>query len=113
MSAAVWRVPAALAAIVACAPIARADVTARDDAGNTVTLPAPARRVISLAPHATELIYAAGGGAKLVGTVTYSDYPPAARAVPRVGDNKALDLERIAALKPDLIAQYGEPPLRS
>ncbi|HDR8937834.1 cobalamin-binding protein [Burkholderia vietnamiensis] len=106
MNAAVWRVPVALAAIVACAPIARADVTARDDAGNTVTLPAPAQRVISLAPHATELIYAAGGGAKLVGTVTYSDYPPAARAVPRVGDNKALDLERIAALKPDLIVVW-------
>ncbi|MGU7781787.1 cobalamin-binding protein [Burkholderia sp. PU8-34] len=85
------------------APPARADVSARDDAGNAVTLPAPAQRVVSLAPHATELIYAAGGGAKLVGTVTYSDYPGAAKAVPRVGDNKALDLERIAALKPDLI----------
>ncbi|GBH24770.1 cobalamin-binding protein [Burkholderia vietnamiensis] len=106
MNAAVWRVPVAPAAIVAFAPIARADVTARDDAGNTVTLPAPAQRGISLAPHATELIYAAGGGAKLVGTGTYSDYPPAARAVPRVGDNKALDLERIAALKPDRIVGW-------
>ncbi|MGU7771116.1 cobalamin-binding protein [Burkholderia sp. MR1-5-21] len=85
------------------APSAQADVSARDDAGNTVTLPMPAQRVVSLAPHATELIYAAGGGAKLVGTVTYSDYPSAAKSVPRVGDNKALDLERIAALKPDLI----------
>jgi iron complex transport system substrate-binding protein len=85
---------------------AHADVTARDDDGNTVTLAAPAQRVISLAPHATELVYAAGGGAKLVGTVTYSDYPPAARAVPRIGNNKALDLERIAALKPDLIVAW-------
>ncbi|RQZ12632.1 cobalamin-binding protein [Burkholderia sp. Bp9031] len=92
-----------LVTLVALAPFAHADVTAHDDAGNTVTLPASAQRVISLAPHATELVYAAGGGAKLVGTVTYSDYPPAAQAVPRVGDNKALDLERIAALKPDLI----------
>ncbi|WP_175692466.1 cobalamin-binding protein [Burkholderia ambifaria] len=97
-----------LATLVALvhAPVAHADVTARDDAGNTVTLPAPAHRVISLAPHATELVYAAGGGAKLVGTVTYSDYPPDAQAVPRVGDNKALDLERIAALKPDLIVVW-------
>jgi len=97
-----------LATLVALvhAPVAHADITARDDAGNTVTLPAPAQRVISLAPHATELVYAAGGGAKLVGTVTYSDYPPAAQAVPRVGDNKALDLERIAALKPDLIVVW-------
>lgn len=96
----------ALLAALADAPLVQADVTARDDAGNTVTLPAPAQRVISLAPHATELVYAAGGGAKLVGTVTYSDYPPAAQAIPRVGDNKALDLERIAALKPDLIVVW-------
>lgn len=88
------------------ASVSQADVSARDDAGNTVTLAAPAQRVVSLAPHATELIYAAGGGAKLVGTVTYSDYPPAAKTVPRVGDNKALDLERIAALKPDLIVVW-------
>ncbi|WDR90525.2 cobalamin-binding protein [Burkholderia ambifaria] len=98
--------PLAMLVALAHAPVAHADVTARDDAGNTVTLPAPAQRVISLAPHATELVYAAGGGAKLVGTVTYSDYPPAAQAVPRVGDNKALDLERIAALKPDLIVVW-------
>ncbi|KVN28185.1 cobalamin-binding protein [Burkholderia pyrrocinia] len=98
--------PAAALLALGVAPSARAEVSARDDAGNTVTLPAPAQRVVSLAPHATELIYAAGGGAKLVGTVTYSDYPPAAKAVPRVGDNKALDLERIAALKPDLIVVW-------
>ncbi|KWB80779.1 cobalamin-binding protein [Burkholderia ubonensis] len=98
----------ALAALIAlgAAPFAHADVSARDDAGNTVTLAAPAQRVVSLAPHATELIYAAGGGAKLVGTVTYSDYPSAAKSVPRVGDNKSLDLERIAALKPDLIVVW-------
>ncbi len=88
---------------LACAPGARAAITVTDDAGATVTLAAPATRVISLAPHATELIYAAGGGAKLVGAVSYSDYPPAAKQVARVGDNKALDLERIVALKPDLI----------
>ncbi|MCR4467752.1 cobalamin-binding protein [Burkholderia sp. SCN-KJ] len=99
------RLPA-LAMLVALAPFAHADITTRDDAGNAVTLPAPAQRVISLAPHATELVYAAGGGAKLVGTVTYSDYPAAAQAVPRVGDNKALDLERIAELKPDLIVVW-------
>ena len=83
-----------------------ASVSAIDDAGHTVTLAAPAQRVISLAPHTTELIYAAGGGAKLVGAVAYSDYPPQALSVPRVGDNRALDLERIAALKPDLIVVW-------
>lgn len=98
--------PAAALLALGVAPSVHAEISVRDDAGNTVTLPAPAQRVVSLAPHATELIYAAGGGAKLVGTVTYSDYPPAAKAVPRVGDNKALDLERIAALKPDLIVVW-------
>jgi iron complex transport system substrate-binding protein len=89
-----------------CSPATQAAVSAVDDAGDTVTLSAPAQRVISLAPHVTELIYAAGGGAKLVGAVSYSDYPPAAKEVPRVGDNRSLDLERIVALKPDLIVVW-------
>jgi len=74
-----------------------------DDSGARITLPAPARRIVSLSPHLTELTYAAGAGANLVGVVSYSDYPEAAKQIPRVGDNRALDLERIAALKPDLI----------
>jgi iron complex transport system substrate-binding protein len=98
----------ACAVLVACAFASRAHATVSvtDDTGATVSLAAPAQRVISLAPHVTELIYAAGGGSKLVGTVSYSDYPPAAQKVPRVGDNKALDLERIVALKPDLIVVW-------
>ncbi|CAG9222741.1 Vitamin B12 ABC transporter, B12-binding component BtuF [Paraburkholderia sabiae] len=85
---------------------AHAAITVTDDTGAQVTLAQPAQRVISLAPHVTEMIYAAGGGAKLVGAVTYSDYPPEAKQLPRVGDNKALDLERIVALKPDLIVVW-------
>ncbi|WLE60372.1 cobalamin-binding protein [Burkholderia plantarii] len=88
------------------APAAAAAVSVIDDAGRTVTLAAPARRVISVAPHATELLYAAGGGGAMVGAVAYSDYPAAARSLPRVGDNRSLDLERIAALKPDLIVVW-------
>jgi iron complex transport system substrate-binding protein len=95
-------------ATVACvyASQAHAAITVTDDNGAAVTLAAPAQRVISLAPHVTELIYAAGGGSRLVGAVSYSDYPPEAKQIPRVGDNKALDLERIAALKPDLIVVW-------
>ncbi|AOJ81631.1 cobalamin-binding protein [Burkholderia savannae] len=89
-----------------CVTAAHASIAVTDDAGHTITLAAPAQRVVSLAPHVTELIYAAGGGAKLVGAVSYSDYPPAAKALPRVGSNKALNLERIAALKPDLIVVW-------
>jgi iron complex transport system substrate-binding protein len=94
------------AALYTTAPHAHAAITVTDDTGATVTLPAPAQRVISLAPHVTELLYAAGGGAKIVGAVSYSDYPPEAQQLPRVGDNKALDLERIVALQPDLIVVW-------
>ncbi|CAG9180081.1 cobalamin-binding protein [Cupriavidus pinatubonensis] len=96
----------AAAVLLVATTQAMATVSAVDDAGQTVTLAQPARRVVSLAPHVTELLYAAGGGDRIVGTVHYSDYPPQARDIPRVGDNKALDLERIAALKPDLIVVW-------
>ncbi|BBE09317.1 Vitamin B12 ABC transporter, B12-binding component BtuF [Mycoavidus cysteinexigens] len=86
-----------------------ATIQVKDDSGAVVTLSTPAKRVISLAPHITELIYAAGGGAALRGAVMYSDYPEAAKQLPRVGDYQALDLERIIALKPDLVIawRYG------
>jgi iron complex transport system substrate-binding protein len=87
--------------------VARAHaITVTDDSGAPVTLAKPAERVVSLAPHVTELLFAAGGGARIVGAVTYSDYPKEAQAIPRVGDNKALDLERIVALHPDLIVVW-------
>ena len=78
-------------------------ITVRDDDGNPVTLQKPAQRVISMAPHVTELLFAAGGGDKIVGAVTYSDYPEAAKKIPRIGDNRQVDMERIVAMKPDLI----------
>ena len=61
---------------------------------------------MSLAPHATELLFAAGAGARVVGTLDTSDLPPAAKAIPRVGDARALDLERIVALAPDLVVTW-------
>lgn len=82
---------------------ARAATDVRDDSGQLLQLTGPARRIVSLAPHITELLYAAGAGERIVGVVEYSDYPDAARVLPRVGDNERLDLERIAALKPDLL----------
>lgn len=83
-----------------------APVSAVDDQGRTVSLPQPARRIISLAPHATELLYAAGAGAQMVATVRHGVYPEAARKLPQVGDSQLLDLERIAALKPDLLVVW-------
>ncbi|GGC10829.1 cobalamin-binding protein [Oxalicibacterium flavum] len=85
---------------------AQAVVTVQDDAGKTVTLERPAQRIVSLAPHATELIFAAGGGDRIVGTVGYSDYPPAALKIPRVGNHQQVDIERIIASKPDLLVVW-------
>ena len=78
-----------------------------DDAGHTVVLAAPARRVVSLGPHLTEMAFAVGGGDALVGVIRYSDFPPAATALPVVGDAHAVDFERIVAAKPDLVLVWG------
>jgi iron complex transport system substrate-binding protein len=82
---------------------AQAAISVTDDLGHTVSLAKPAQRVISLSPHVTELIFAAGAGDKIIGTVKYSDYPAAAKDIPRIGDNRQFDLERIIAMKPDLL----------
>ena len=83
-----------------------AAISVVDDAGHRVTLAAPAQRIISLAPHVTELLYAAGAGERIVGAVSYSDYPEAAKKLPRVGSYNAFDLEAIVALQPDLIVAW-------
>jgi iron complex transport system substrate-binding protein len=90
--------------LVACA--ARAEVRVTDDYGKPVVLAAPARRVVSLAPHLTELMYAAGAGDRLVGAVQYSDYPPAARELPRIGSEASIDLEALVALRPQLVIAW-------
>jgi iron complex transport system substrate-binding protein len=90
-------------ALLASAAASAAPISVRDDDGNVVTLQKPAQRVIAMAPHVTELLFTAGAGDKIVGAVTYSDYPEAAKKIPRVGDNRLIDMERVAAMKPDLI----------
>jgi len=89
------------------AAAAHAEVAVTDDAGSRVALPAPAQRIVSLAPHVTELLFAAGADEQIVGAVEYSDYPPAARAIPRVGGYGAIDLEAILALNPDLVVGWA------
>nr|WP_242697717.1 cobalamin-binding protein [Bordetella petrii] len=93
---------ASLAAVTAQAD----PVTVRDGQGRQVTLAAPARRAITVAPHATELAYAAGAGRYLAGTARGSDYPPAARALPSIGDALRPSLEHAAALRPDLLIAW-------
>jgi iron complex transport system substrate-binding protein len=67
---------------------AQAAITVKDDGGQTVTVARPALRIISLAPSVTELLFAAGGGSRVVGAVNYSDYPEAAKRIPRIGSNR-------------------------
>jgi iron complex transport system substrate-binding protein len=69
--------------------------------------PAPAKRILSLSPHLTELTYAAGAGSRLVGVVAYSDFPAAAKKVPQIGDAFRLDMERVMALRADLVLAWG------
>ncbi len=94
------------AAMLVVARCASAAVGVRDDSGTDVTLAAPAMRIVSLAPHATELLFAAGAGARIVGVIATSDFPPQAKALPRVGDATALDFERIIEDHPDLVVTW-------
>ena len=81
-------------------------VSITDDRGKTVTLSRPARRIVTLAPHLTERVFAAGAGRQLVGVARFSDFPPAARDIPQIGDSALMEFERIVALKPDLILAW-------
>jgi len=96
--------------LLACLPALAAPVSVIDDQGSRVSLPAPAQRVISLAPHVTELAFAAGGGARLIAVDDNSDYPAAAKALPKAGSFRAIDLERIVAAKPDLLLVWLHGP---
>lgn len=90
---------------------ARAEISVIDDAGQAVTLEKPAQRIISLAPHITELMFAAGAGEAVVGVTEFSDFPAAARSLKQVGGGGGLDMEAIIALQPDLVVawQSGNP----
>jgi iron complex transport system substrate-binding protein len=99
---------AMLGALLLAACTAQAEVRVTDDYGRPVVLEAPARRVVSLAPHLTELMYAAGAGERLVGAFAYSDYPPEAAKLPRVGSGSEIDLEAVVALEPDLVIAWPQ-----
>jgi iron complex transport system substrate-binding protein len=75
----------------------------RDEANREVRVYGKIERVISLAPNLTEIIYAIGAGDRLVGNTTYCDYPEQAKSVQKVGDTLQPNIERILALRPNLI----------
>lgn len=87
--------------------IAAAGIQVNDDNDRIVRLDRPAARIISLAPHVTELLFAAGAGERVVAVSAFSDYPQAAQTLPRIGGGTGLDLERIVALQPDLVIAWA------
>lgn len=111
----VWRracLQSCVTALLLIVPFAaRAALELAGADGQGVTLAAPAARIVSLAPDLTELVYDVGAGADMAGAGTYSNYPAAAQKLPRIGNASGFDIERIVALKPDLILawQGGTP----
>ncbi len=92
----------------ACAPRrAPAPYSIVDDWGRRVALAAPARRIVSLSPATTELLFAMGLGPRVVGRTRFDDWPPAARAVPDVGNGIAPSVEAVAERQPDLVLLYA------
>jgi len=84
-----------------------AAVSVKDDAMHTVTLTQAAQRIVSLAPHATELLFEAGAAKSIVAVSDYSNFPEAAKNLPSVGNVFAMDTERLLAIKPDLVVIWG------
>lgn len=89
--------------MVALFPVVASAISVVDDAGNEIRLQHEARRIITLAPHIVEQLFAIGAGDRIVATVSYSDYPEAANKIPEIGSYERFDLEAIIALKPDLV----------
>ena len=96
-----------------CAPlffhtgVSLANIIVTDDLGHKIQLQKPAKRIISLAPHLTELLFSAGAGHDIIGVDAYSNFPPMARHLKRIGNYSGFDLEKIVTLKPDLIVAWA------
>lgn len=97
---------ALIAIILGAMAAAHAGVSVTDDYGRRITLREPARRIVSLAPHLTETLFAAGAGERMVGAIEHSDFPEAAKSLPRIGSETGINLEALLRLKPDLVAAW-------
>ncbi len=103
----------AFAVLAAVATGAHA-LQAGDDRGVTISLGHPAERIVTLAPHLAEIAFAAGAGAKLAGVSSFSRHPAEAERLPVVASHGRVDIERLIALRPDLVLawQSGNSPLQ-
>ena len=95
-----------LLAFVGTPLAASAATTVVDDTGRSLTLAHVPQKIISIAPGATEMLFAAGAGPRVIATVEFSDAPAGARKVPRIGDSNAIDIERVVALRPDVVVVW-------
>lgn len=84
-----------------------AEISVTDFTGRSVTLESPAKRIVALAPHMVENAFSAGAGDRLVGVVSHSDYPEAAKHITQVGNYQSWSLETIVKLKPDLVLMWS------
>ncbi len=104
--------------LLICSPLllasaTEAGISVTDNRGRVIDIAQPARRVIALAPHITENLFAIGAGDYVIGVVSHSDYPAAALNIPVVGDSQSFNLEAMIAMKPDLVVAWagGNPQL--
>ena len=106
-----WPVKALLCVLLYMPLMVWAQLCVEDHQGQQLCLAEPAKRIATLSPGATELMFAAGAGEQVVAVVKHSDYPPAALTLPSVGDHTKIDLEALLALKPDLVITWltGNP----
>ena len=100
---------ALLGACASPAPRPAGPLSVVDDVGDTLRFARPATRIVSLSPATTELVFALGAGDRLIGRTRWCDYPPAALAVPSVGDGLPPNVEAVVAAAPDLVLLYRSP----
>src|SRR5439155_1033285 len=93
-------------AVFAAVPAAAHALQATDDRGVTISLVRPAWRIVTLAPHLAEIAFAAGAGAKLAGVSSFSRHPAEAERLPIVASYGRVDIERLIALRPDLVLAW-------
>jgi len=100
-----------LIAIIGFVNQLQAEIRVMDDNDVTHNFNSPVSRIISLAPHATELLFAAGATNQIIGTVSFSDYPKVAKKIPRIGDYRKIDFEKLLFLNPELVIYWesGNP----
>jgi iron complex transport system substrate-binding protein len=98
----------ALAFLAAATLAARAGIDLTDDLGRRVSLPAPASRIVTLAPSITEAAFAVGAGARVVGASAWSDYPAEAERLPVVSSAAGIEFESLARLAPDLVIAWKD-----